>query len=906
MDDSVQEQAHFFISRAGKHSADVAMAGKIGQILEKAGHRVYLQQWDFANRNFMERMDAALASGARVIAVLTPDYLDTDYCAAEWMHALHGDPLNKRARLIIFRCAECAPRGLLRTIAYWDLVPVRDCDELLKDIVNAAIMPEAERRYIDIVDAYWRQSQPLIHYAIKPTSSFTGRETALQRINDALWSSEDGAAAITQPAAVTGLGGIGKSTLAREYAWQTRDSYAGVWWLNAERSKDSEAWEGIEHGLVELGDHFIRDISRAKDREKAARHTLNFLADGGFTKPWLLIFDNVDDPRVLQTWGAHGNVKTLITSRLGGWPRGVASVMIKAWSMSEAVKYLQSEWIRPDLNRNDAQAIARDLGCLPLALSHAAAYLRDNRAASASSYRAAITAHMRDAPVSVEYDRAVYATFMQQVEQAEARESATRAVLSLAAFYAPDEIPEELFTQAPEHYPPALAEVVADPLRYEKVVSALDKLSLIEFAPATRTFSVHRLVQAAARDALALQRDEWALNAVSVAWEAFPDPQFDTWPVCERLVPHVRAVSTHVAIEDAPIELVWLVGTAATYLQERVALAHVLPLYQGCQTIIERLYHADPNNASLQRDLASTHDRIGSVLRAKGKLTDALAACQSSLAIRERLAQADPNNASWQRDHSASLDGVGDVYKAQSNLDKARSAYQKSQGIIEHLTQADPSNTAWQRDLSVSHNKIGDVLETQGNLNDALAAYQASQKIRISLAEEDRDNASWQRDLSFSYVRIGNVLKAQRNLDDALAVYQTSHVISKRLAKADPENSVWQRDLSISHSKIGDVLKDQGNLTKALAAYKASKAISELLAQADPDNAGWQRDVALSYGRIAMVDLQREARQEAQIAFRCGQEIITRLSAQSPGNATLQRDLNWFEKQIAAIQKVRY
>jgi hypothetical protein len=54
-------------------------------------------------------------------------------------------PLNKKGRLIVLRAAECEPKGLLRTIAYWDLVSVRD-DGLLADIVKAAIMPDAERR----------------------------------------------------------------------------------------------------------------------------------------------------------------------------------------------------------------------------------------------------------------------------------------------------------------------------------------------------------------------------------------------------------------------------------------------------------------------------------------------------------------------------------------------------------------------------------------------------------------------------------------------------------------------------------------------------------------------------------------------------------------------------------------
>ena len=107
------ERPDFFISRAG---ADAPFAAEIGRILEDAGHTVVLQQWDFANRNFMERMHAALESGARVIALLSNEYLASDHCAAEWQNAIAHDPLNKQGRLIVVRVAEChADRTAHRT-----------------------------------------------------------------------------------------------------------------------------------------------------------------------------------------------------------------------------------------------------------------------------------------------------------------------------------------------------------------------------------------------------------------------------------------------------------------------------------------------------------------------------------------------------------------------------------------------------------------------------------------------------------------------------------------------------------------------------------------------------------------------------------------------------------------------
>src|SRR5208283_40504 len=75
------------------------------------------------------------------------------------------------------------------------------------------------------------------------------------------------AVAITQ-AAVQGLGGVGKSTLAIQYAWENRDRYAGAWWLGA----DSPA--GIVDGLVALGAIFNPALNEVQDRAEAARWTL--------------------------------------------------------------------------------------------------------------------------------------------------------------------------------------------------------------------------------------------------------------------------------------------------------------------------------------------------------------------------------------------------------------------------------------------------------------------------------------------------------------------------------------------------------------------------------------------------------------------------------------------------------
>src|SRR5262249_4235530 len=254
-------------------------------------------------------------------------------------------------------------------------------------------------------------------------------------------------------------------------------------------------------------------------------------------------------------------------------------------------------------------------------------------------------------------------------------------------------------------------------------IGALNRFSLVDFVADARTFSVHRLVQAAARDALANEASQWAQSALLAAFAAFTEPKFDTWPACERLASHVRAVASQVTA-DSP-KLAWLLGNVATYLQERAALADVLPLYERGLAITDRLARADPGNADWQRDLFRSHIRIGDVLRPQGNLPAALDSYQASLTIAGRFAKADPGNADWQRDLSVSYSNIGDVLVQQGDLPAALDCYQASLAIAARLAKADPGNAGWQRDLSVSHVKIGDVLVQQGNMQAGLDCYQA-------------------------------------------------------------------------------------------------------------------------------------------------------------------------------------
>ena len=186
---------------------------------------------------------------------------------------------------------------------------------------------------------------------------------------------------------------------------------------------------------------FVRDLDDAKDRDAAARRVAATMLSG-FEKPALLIFDNLEDERLMTTWFPRENARALITSRNAAWISEVATVQLEAWSIEDSVAYLKRESGRSDVTDEDAARLCSELGGLPLALSHAAAYLRRTRTVSINGYLQRLSEHMSQAPKGVEYPQAVFATFRAAALRAEEESPGSIAVLCLSSFFSPDEIPE--------------------------------------------------------------------------------------------------------------------------------------------------------------------------------------------------------------------------------------------------------------------------------------------------------------------------------------------------------------------------------------------------------------------------------------------------------------------------------
>ena len=83
----------FFISYT---KTDEAWAVWIAWQLEEAGHSTVIQAWDFhAGQNFVLAMQEAASNSKQTIAILSPDYLRSDFAKSEWSAAFAADPAGK-------------------------------------------------------------------------------------------------------------------------------------------------------------------------------------------------------------------------------------------------------------------------------------------------------------------------------------------------------------------------------------------------------------------------------------------------------------------------------------------------------------------------------------------------------------------------------------------------------------------------------------------------------------------------------------------------------------------------------------------------------------------------------------------------------------------------------------------
>lgn len=309
--------------------------------------------------------------------------------------------------------------------------------------------------------------------------NFTGRDAQLDDLHKMLMP--DPSATPASCVAIHGLGGMGKSSFAAEYAYRHATDYAGVWWAQA---SDPLALIG---SLARLAARLDPALAADRSDAEAARAALGWIAAGAV--PFLLIYDNVESPDKVQDLLPSAGARVLITTRWQDWSGKAVEIGLDVLAAKDAVAFLQKRAGRSDDGEGAAQ-LAGELGFLPLALDHAGAYCAADRWLGFDEYRKRVQAHMVFVPKGAAYSVSVARTFELALEKAVSHSAAGEKLLSCLAFLDPQGVPIDLIKRA-----------IPDETERSAALMALTEVSLIEHSQhdGLSLVKLHRLVQAAMR-----------------------------------------------------------------------------------------------------------------------------------------------------------------------------------------------------------------------------------------------------------------------------------------------------------------------------------------------------------------------------------------------------------------------
>ncbi|MBM4825894.1 ATP-binding protein [Streptomyces actuosus] len=712
-----------------------------------------------------------------------------------------------------------------------------------------------------------------------------GRSEELLWLRRALTDDRNGAATTT--VIVTGLGGVGKSTLASEYARLHRDAYPVVWWVNAESPAE------IETSLTQLTSRLVPGRFNAEERSARVDWAVQWLESHS---DWLLIYDNVNDPRHLFPYTeALDRGHHLATSRrTTGWADNTLTLPLDVLRPDDATKLLNNlvcPGTTPSPGQEaDVRALTADLGNLPLALRQAGAYLAQNRGITIQAYRRRLESKLDKKALATRAERTIARIWDVTLDALQDIEPLAVEVLRTAAWLAPDDIPHALLTSTG-----------ADPHDTAEAIGTLAAYSML--TDTGTHVSVHRLVQTVLRTSHAtpsgtqprpcppgrLRAEQAVLHQLT------PPPDQDYLPAAllDALSPHLVALAATTPPGHSNGALGKAYHVAACLLSLQGHDARTVPLLEASVAQCEQnLGHTHPDTLTLRNNLASAYQAAGDLTRAIPLFETTLAQCE------EILGDTHPDTLGSRNNLACAYQEVGDLTKAIPLLEATLAQREQVLG------ETHPDTLTSRNNLACAYQEVGDLTKAIPLLEATLA-----QREQV-LGDTHPDTLGSRNNLACAYWGAGDLTRAVPLLETTLLQQEELHgdahpltlgsrnnlacayqeagdlgkaipLLETTLAQCEQVFGDTHPDTLTSRDSLACAYQEVGDLTKAIPLLEATLAQREqVLGETHPDTLTSRNNVACAYQEVgdltkAIPLLEATLTQRAQVLGETHPDTLT-------------------------------
>ncbi len=627
--------------------------------------------------------------------------------------------------------------------------------------------PAALQRRLDLPDT--RLAVPALSVWMIPESSipFVGRESDLRKIGQMLQG--DPTVKLNQ-VLLAGLGGVGKTFLALQYAKRHRNQYPVALVVSADNPSKAYRAFGEKIGIIGL---------KASNEEVFEKVLGWFETHSG----WIIVLDNAEDASKCSLYLPQRGGDAIITSRN---PHSANSLVLSTITPSESLELLEK--ITGQESDSWSQQLVEQLGCLPLGLAQAAGYISETKTSYQDYYQLFLECRGQLWKDEASADK-TQATLMTTWKLSEKRLGESAKLLWRTAFIAPEAIPTEIFDF-----------VGATPLLLQKRLHLFQKFSLL--APGTEegTYETHRLFQATVQESLsttpALKNE-----IIAQVWAVFhndflffdSDDPITAWPKAKRLVSHLEAFLPYIKKDLHK----FLNKLFAFYSSLELDMAKALKFSQ--EELQREQEEFGPNSLECTRTIYNIG--VFYIQAKKGK--ESVEWCEKA---KDRLDTLHPDITELKEavlSHLAfAYTLVGNGIKAAQCTHEALVASGKT--VSNESTQALTLHQAGQQQLLL------------GNYKNALEYHQKGLKITEQLAGGKDDHA-----LALSLRCIGAVYCSQKQFSQALAYLERAYQMTKNILPEDhPDIAECSNDVAVCYIGLNQSQKAVPLFKEAVRIYE--------------------------------------------------------------------------------------